>query len=1505
MATSLEVPPPPPPALTIPKKSRTLAYEDDGPPPALPVSRTSLLVFVNGKRHELDDADPWMMLIEFLRSIGLTGTKLGCAEGGCGACTVMLSHYDHVASIVRRVAVNACLMPLGAADWCEVTTIEGIGSTRTGLHPVQERMSALHGSQCGFCTPGIVMSLYTLLRNAPDATEEHVREHLDGNLCRCTGYRPILDAARTLCAAEGGCCGARDGDDLSCAGGGCAGGGCAGEDADEASACTRPADPSGRLVEGGDVVTDSESKRAQYPPYAATGAAAREAPFPAALEEVPITPLRLRSAASGCEWWRPGTLPELLALKRAYPEARLVAGNTEVGIESRYKNHPCRLFLVAGAVGALRTLDDTAEGMVLGACAPLSDVEHLCAAAAAARPGCEGEAARAIGSMLRWFASTQIRNVACLGGNLVTASPISDMIPLLIACGATLTIASEARGERSVPLRAFVQGYRRVDLAADELLVAVHVPHSKALEFVRPFKQARRREDDISIVTAGLRVRLAVADGKWTVVDATFAYGGLAPTAVLASKAAAILEGKEWGAAAVDEACRAALDELRVAPSAPGGQPEYRSALVTSALFKFFVGTSVDLERLAPAGSPAPPLIEASERSAARSWVVEPKPATIGMQRYPHASYPGIEAEEAAGTPPIASAAHAGGPEGTLAAQAGGVRVVGQSLPHAAGERHTTGEAEYTDDAPTPAGTLHSWLVRAERAPATLEAIDAAAAEAAPGVVRILFAADVPLNGHNAIGPVAKDEWCFADGVVLHVGQVIGLVVAESAEAARQAAALVRITYGVLAGVTPCYTIDEAIACNSYYETPPFDSHHELENGPDVDTVLSEPGLVVVRGTFRMGGQEHFYLETNCCYAAPTDDGGLELLCSTQAVDKTQKLVSYVTGAPCNKVVVKCRRMGGGFGGKETRSVFASCACALAAHLLRRPVRLSLRRDVDMGTTGGRHPFIATYTAAARPDPSGGPPKLAALDVRLHSNGGAFLDLSIPVLDRALLHVDNSYLWPAFRARGVVCRTHTPPTTAFRGFGGPQGLLTAEHIIEHLASALDVPALELRAANLYAAGDEVPFGQTLSPNEWRVPRAWAQLRKDAQVDARRAAVAEFNQANRWRKRGIALCPTKFGINFTAKFMNQGGALVHVYTDGTVLITHGGTEMGQGLHTKVCQVAARAFGIPLSACHVAETASDKVANSMPTAASASTDLYAMATLDACRQILARLRPVRARMPHAKFGELVLHAWLDRIDLSAHGFFAIDTKRCGFDWTIQPGRKPDGTPDQRVRGHPFNYFTQGVGCVEVEVDVLTGDHEVVRTDLLVDLGSSINPALDIGQIEGAFVQGMGWTTTEELIYGDAEHPWVRPAGRLHTAGPGTYKLPAFNDTPRIFNVQLLGDADNPVAIHSSKAVGEPPFFLGAITFIAIRDAIAAARADHRAPKDGLFTPKDGGASGGAVPRAVPGDVSGGAAPYFPLDSPATTERIRMACADRFAEQAIGEQASAAIFMPKGSF
>ena len=543
-----------------------------------------------------------------------------------------------------------------------------------------------------------------------------------------------------------------------------------------------------------------------------------------------------------------------------------------------------------------------------------------------------------------------------------------------------------------------------------------------------------------------------------------------------------------------------------------------------------------------------------------------------------------------------------------------------------------------------------------------------------------------------------------------------------------------------------------------------------------------------------------------------------------------------------------------------------------------------------MSITGQRHAFYARYKASSFVVDKRR--VLGGMRCDIYSNAGCSLDLSGPVMDRALFHIDGPYKWSAMKVEGVCCKTHQPPHTAFRGFGGPQGMAICEHIIDHICSKAGLKGEEIdnfRFHNLYKESDHTHFGQMIEFGTWNVPRAMSNILTchGDTISERRAQIDQFNANNKYRKRGIAIIPTKFGIAFTAKFMNQGGALVHLYTDGTVLISHGGTEMGQGLHTKVAQVAACAFDISLDNVHVCETASDKVANAQPTAASMSTDMYGMATLNACNEILANIKPVREKLgPHATLAEVATAAYFERIDLSAHGFFKLMDERCGYDWEAEIPADYMG-PDNKFRGHPFNYFTQGVAASEVEIDVLTGDYRIIRSDLMVDVGSSINPAIDIGQIEGAFIQGVGWSTTEEMIWGDNEHTWVRQ-GRLHSQGPGTYKIPAFDDIPQCFNVTLMDGISNPFAVHSSKAVGEPPFFLGCSVFFAIKEAIRAARIQ------------------GNVDGTILDNIN---TAEFSLMLPATSERIRMAVNDEICKDSLSNGTTSDelfnSFQPKGSF
>lgn len=814
---------------------------------------------------------------------------------------------------------------------------------------------------------------------------------------------------------------------------------------------------------------------------------------------------------------------------------------------------------------------------------------------------------------------------------------------------------------------------------------------------------------------------------------------------------------------------------------------EFRKSLSASFLFKFYCQVASGLQADLPEF--VSDVLE-EERSAAAPYH---RPPTRGLQYWTKP-----DGEEAVGAPTM----------------------------HTSAELQVSGEAQYTDDTPRPAGTLHAAMILSDRPHARLLSIDVTAAAAHPGVAGVYTAADVP--GHNLIGPVVHDEFLFVPigEEVTCACQALGVVVGETEAAARAGAKLVKCTYEDLPAIL---SIEDAIAAKSFFDVPGL-TGHALARG-DVDAAFVAAGVRVFEGEVRCGGQEHFYLEPQCSLLLPGENDEMTVISSTQNPREHQVLVSEVLGVPHNKVVCKSKRLGGGFGGKESRSAIIACAAAVPAHALRRPVRVCLDRDEDMATTGHRHPFLGFYKVAVTPEG-----KIVALEMTLYNNAGNSMDLSHSILDRALFHSDNCYNIPNVRVSGYVCKTHMPSNTAFRGFGGPQGALLAEMWVDRVAVELGMEPEELRARNFYAEGEVTHFGQALHLN--RIHACWEAAVTGAGVTARRAEVAAFNKGNRYRKRGLAVTPVKFGISFTATFLNQGGALVNMYTDGTVLVTIGGVEMGQGLYTKMTQVASTTLGIPADRIFISETSTDKVPNASPTAASASADLYGEAVLDACQQLKARLDPVRAQLgPDAAWDTIARTAWLSRIDLSAHGFMT--TKNLKWDWS---------TP----QGDPFNYFCYGASVSEVELDTLTGDMHVRRTDIVMDVGNSLNPAIDVGQVEGGFIQGLGWLMLEELKWGDKEHPWVRP-GRLFTSGPGTYKIPTANDVPLDLRVSLLKGAANPRAVYSSKAVGEPPFLLAMSVFFAAKAAAAAARAD----------------------AGVPG--------WFQLDAPATPERLRLACVD----------------------
>ncbi|MBN9412209.1 MAG: xanthine dehydrogenase molybdopterin binding subunit [Burkholderiales bacterium] len=744
--------------------------------------------------------------------------------------------------------------------------------------------------------------------------------------------------------------------------------------------------------------------------------------------------------------------------------------------------------------------------------------------------------------------------------------------------------------------------------------------------------------------------------------------------------------------------------------------------------------------------------------------------------------------------------------------------VAGVSRPHESAAAQVAGGASYVDDIPEIKGTLFAAPILSTVAHGRLRGIDDAAARALPGVRGIVYAADVP--GDKILGNFAHDEPIFALDTVQFIGQVVGLVVADSVMQARRAARRVKLDIEELPAVL---TVHEALAAESYVLPPVF-----VRRGDAAAALAAAPHQLT--GAFEVGGQEHFYLEGQIAYALPLEQNQWWIYSSTQHPGEVQHWVAHALAIENNAVTVECRRMGGGFGGKETQSGHLAVWAAIAANRFKRPVKLRLDRDDDFMVTGKRHPFAYEYTAGY--DDTG---RLQGLKLMLAANCGFSADLSGPVADRAVFHVDNAYHLADVEIASYRCKTHTQSHTAFRGFGGPQGVILIEAILSDIARALGIDPLTVRQRNFYDkdARDTTHYGMRVEDNilEPLVSR----LAQTSGYQARRDAIAAWNAANPVIKRGIAITPVKFGISFTATFFNQAGALVHVYTDGSVQVNHGGTEMGQGLNTKVAQIVADELGLPFH--RVLCTASDtsKVPNASATAASSGTDLNGKAAQAAARTVRERLAAFVAERSGCQPGQVVFAAgqvstpqaamtWEQVIDDAYHARVQL--------WSDGFYKTPKIHYDAKtLTGRPFYYFAYGAACSEVAIDTLTGESRVLKVDILHDVGTSINPALDIGQVEGGFVQGMGWLTTEELVW--------NAKGYLSTHAPSTYKIPATGDIPDHFRTELWPEPNPEDSVFRSKAVGEPPFMLAISVWEAIRDAVAVTRADRRARLDAPAT------------------------------------------------------------------
>ena len=751
---------------------------------------------------------------------------------------------------------------------------------------------------------------------------------------------------------------------------------------------------------------------------------------------------------------------------------------------------------------------------------------------------------------------------------------------------------------------------------------------------------------------------------------------------------------------------------------------------------------------------------------------------------------------------------------------------MGTHTPHESAEAHVTGEAVYVDDITLSGQMLMGRVVYSPHAHANILSIDLTAARAAIGVHAVLSFREIP--GHNNMGPVVKDEPCLAEDEVFCVGQAVALIAAETEEQCREAERLLRISYEPLDAVLD---VRRAMEKGMLMGPPRL-----MERGDVAAALQNAPHRL--SGELETGAQEHWYLETQVALCVPGEGHEMTVYSSTQHPSETQALVADVLGIPRNDVVVEVRRLGGGFGGKETQANHTACWAALLAAATRRPVKIRLCRDDDMIMTGKRHRFLTRYEAGF--DARG---MLLGVKVELNSDGGMATDLSFAILERAMLHTDNAYFIPNVAVTGCVWKTNLPSNTAFRGFGGPQGMAAVETIIDRVARVLGIDAAEVRSRNFYGpeTRNVTHYGQTVEGNH--LAFMFDRMTASSSYRERRMGVNAFNDAHEFRKRGLALTPVKFGISFTTTFLNQAGALVNIYTDGTVLVHHGGVEMGQGLHTKIRDIVRAELGIDAGHVRVHATSTARVPNTSPTAASSGADMNGMAVKNALDTLKERIAGVLAplltgdrkgeptrpqdvvflrngvadsRHPERSmpFGEAVQAVHVQRASLSSTGFY----------------RTPDiGWDKQAGKGRPFFYYAFGMAVTEVEVDVLTGAHAILRADILHDVGDSLNAGIDRGQIEGGYVQGVGWCTTEEVLWDSAGH--------LLTHSPDTYKIPTAGDVPEDFRVEMLAGVPHAGTIRNSKAVGEPPFMLALSAWLAIKDALSAVGGHHHEPRFAL--------------------------------------------------------------------
>ncbi|XP_060062960.1 xanthine dehydrogenase/oxidase-like [Ylistrum balloti] len=1285
-------------------------------------TRGTLVFYVNQRKIVENRPDPTTTLLQYLRrNLKLTGTKNACNQGGCGSCTVMLSWWEKAEQKIKHANVNACLMLVCHLHGYAITTVEGLGSTRQGLSRIQASLIESFGLQCGFCSPGMVMTMHTLLQQNIQPSPEALEMALEGNLCRCTGYRPIVDAFQKFCKKDCGkssYCGVGDIEDLC--------------------HCT--------IIDGGKHENTGEDKSNDT------------LRFPKELKNLDTETLVFQNN-DWC-WLRPVTIKEALSLMDKEPNSHIVMGGTHLVEKLKSRTITKGTLISCKNIQEMTIFERNEYGIEMGAGLTLSSVAERLQACYLSLDNGQGHVVTAMLESLRWLACQQIRNHATLGGHVMISDPRCDLCVVLMAARARAVVISKY-GRREVEMdNNFFVSNGKTSLAPIEMLVSVKVSFYPKDTYISYYKQASRKGFDYALLNGCFSASL---DSRGAFRSLDLCFGSVLKTTTKLAKCSTLANGMYLDDNTLGLVCDEIKRELYTESN--GMASTYKQHVACGFLIKFWREIQNKLNH--------------NKKEDINGLVWKP---CEGQQLF-QAPSPGQPSQD----------------------------VVGRCIPLVGAPAIVTGQARFLDDMPRFEDELYVQPVFSTRAHAQILSIDKSLAIASPGVVDFLDASSVP--GENKWGLILQDEPLFAENEVFCVGQVICAIVASSEQYAKTAADLVKIMYLDL----PCIiTNEDAVAAGSFFDY----SSHPIDCGdPDKHFPYCD---IVKEGQVRSGYQEHFYLEPSGAVVVPKNESGeIEIFTTSQAPTFCQTSASRILGIPRNRIVVRQKRLGGGFGGREYRTPLMFGFAAIAAHRLGKPVRMIMDRTTDFKTTGKRHPFLSKYKVGFRCDG-----KLEAVSIHFYINAGYTLDVSATILDNACFSVDAAYKTPVFSVYGHVCKTNTPSNTSMRAFGAAEAVFVMEAILCTVADTVKLDQEYVRQLNMYKEGSITHYKRELE--NCMLQRCWRDCMTQSKFEERKKAVTLYNSQNKFMKKGIAVMPLKFGVGYPVRHLNQGAALVNIYLDGSITIAHGGVEMGQGLHTKMIQVASRALGVPMENIHVSETGTNTCPNTTSTAASVSSDLNGAAILDACNKIMDRLRPYKQKIPKGQWKDWVNAAYMDRVGLSATGIGRSGNQH----WDFEKGV-----------GNPSHYYTYGTACTEVEIDCLTGEHQVLDTEIVIDIGNSLNPSIDVGQIEGGFVQGYGWVTMEELKFSSK--------GETLAYGPVDYKLPGVRNIPRRMKVSILKDCPNMGTVYSSKGVGEPPLLLAISVYLALRKAIQACRADA------------------------------GLSANFDLDIPLTAENIRMAC------------------------